>query len=324
MFDVSVVICTYNRAQSLRDTLNSLDAQALANGLKHEVIVVDNNSSDGTRKVVEEFSTVSAQPVRYVFEEKQGVAYARNTGVKSSSGQVVACVDDDVIVHPNWLESLWHCFQETNADAVGGRIERKWQCERPAWYSEELGGCLINQDFGLKRMKLSDTRKHLVTANAAFRKSAFERYGYFREELGRRGDELVGGEDREFYQRLIKGGALVMYEPEALVYHKVEPDRLTPDYFRRWFLDVGKTLGHEIEWKWHYAFSIAPFWLWKDFLGSVIQFVRVQCHPALSEEERFPSRLWLRHYSGMLWERAIHWFPFGFMKTKCAFRKEDN
>ena len=136
MINVSVVICTYNRAQSLLNTLKSLERQNVHNGLTYEVIVVDNNSKDQTKNAVHEFTTENKLSTRYLFEKRQGISYARNSGIRNAKGEIIACLDDDVIVDTNWLEAIWQCFQETKADAVGGRIARKWYSEKPEWYSE--------------------------------------------------------------------------------------------------------------------------------------------------------------------------------------------
>jgi len=320
MVDVSVVICTYNRAESLRETLESLVKQNVNHDLNYEIIVVDNNSKDNTRQIVEEFQARNGYTVQYVFEKNQGVAYARNSGIRNAKGEVVAYLDDDVIADPNWLRAMWKCFQETRADAVGGKILRKWSLDEPHWYSEEIGGCLISQDLGPERKKWNSERQHMVTANVAFRHDVFERYGIFREELGRRGDELVGGEDRELYKRLVKEGDLVIYEPEALAYHKVEPERLTKVYFRRWFWDVGRTLGHEIEWKWYHVVAVAPLWLWRQIFQSLIRFLKVELYPGSNARERFAARIWVLHYSAMFQERFFHWLPFNFGRKKCAFQ----
>ena len=318
MVNVSVVICTYNRAESLRDTLVSLVSQTVNGNPPYEIIVVDNNSKDRTKEVVQEFQAHNGRFVRYIFEGRQGLAYARNTGIRAAKGEIVAYVDDDVIVDPAWLEALWKCFRDTNADAVGGRILRKWYSEQPVWYSEKVGGCLVHQDLGILRKDWNSERQHFVTANIAFRRDVFDRFGIFREELGRRGDELVGGEDRELYQRLIRGDSHVVYEPEALAYHKVEPERLTKKYFRRWFWDVGRTLGHEMERKWYHVMTIAPFWIWKDLFQTLIRFLRVELYPGSNARERFAAGIWILHYFAMLRERFFHWLPFGLGNRWCA------
>ena len=123
MFDLSVVVCTYNRCESLRDTLRALKQQELPEEIRLEILVVDNNSKDRTRQVVEEEARESRWPIRYVFERAQGLNYARNRGTKESQGEFVAFTDDDIIpdtrtlLHQLFMESITKCQQQ----ADGGR-----------------------------------------------------------------------------------------------------------------------------------------------------------------------------------------------------------
>jgi len=107
---ISVIVCTYNRASYLQKTLTSFFEQTCLGAVDHELLVIDNNSSDDTPQVVEEFK---ARPgARYIFERRQGLCCARNRGVAESRGEIVAFLDDDVIVDKNWLASLRKCFRK--------------------------------------------------------------------------------------------------------------------------------------------------------------------------------------------------------------------
>lgn len=98
---ISVILCTYNRAESLRDTLRILAAQRLPHGVPCELLVVDNNSSDRTRHVVEETQAAFPWPLRYLFESRQGKTYAMNHGVRESRGDVIVLTDDDTLPEPD-------------------------------------------------------------------------------------------------------------------------------------------------------------------------------------------------------------------------------
>ncbi len=321
MVNVSVIVCTYNRAESLRDTLQSLVDQKLSNGLTYEIVIVDNNSTDRTREVVDGFMAKNGRPFIFRFEKRQGLSFARNTGIEAASGQVLAFTDDDVTVHPDWVQEFWNCFRETGALVVAGKIERLWYCERPSWFQDELGGPLIVQDLGNKRKKW-DIERHTVGANMAFHRTVFERLGRFREGLGRRGELLIGGEDREIFLRARSAGLPIYYEPKAIVWHKVEKERLSKDYMRQWFWDIGRTLGHEMDWKWHHRFSVAPFWIWKQTARSLGRWIASQFKGTGAESERFASEVWLRHHAGILQERFYHWLPTQKGKQKCVFQEK--
>ena len=314
MVDVSVIVCTYNRAESLRETIESLSKQK-TDGCSYEVIVVDNNSKDHTKNIAQSFNG----KVKYVFESRQGLSYARNTGIREAKGQIIAFTDDDVIVDFNWVSSLYRCFKETKAFAVGGKIERLWNCERPEWLSDEIMGPLIAQDLGTVRKRWDQKNRHMIGANMAFHHHVFEKNGVFREELGRKGDALIGGEDREIFGRIFDDNVPIFYEPGAVVHHKVEQERLSKDYMRRWFWDIGKTLGHEMKFKWTYAFTIAPLWLWTKLFKAYFYFINVNFKPGSKESEQFSAEMWARHYTAMLIERIVHWLPFKSGMSKCVF-----
>ena len=318
MVDVSIVVCTYNRAESLRETLETLVSQNRS-GMNYEIIVVDNNSKDHTKKIAQSFNG----QLKYVFEPKQGLSYARNTGIKQATGQIIAFTDDDVIVDQNWVSNVFRCFQETQALMVAGKIERLWTCQRPAWLTEEISGPLIVQDLGPLRKRWDSGTRHTVGANMAFRRIVFEKFGFFQEELGRRGNQLIGGEDREIFRRIFESGGRIFYEPKAVVHHKVEKERLSKSFMQRWFRDVGATLGHQIPWRWHYSLTIAPLWLWKNWIIACFKLINIFLKPVSNEAERFACEIWFQHYSAMMRERFLHWIPLGVGKTFCVFDQKN-
>jgi glucosyl-dolichyl phosphate glucuronosyltransferase len=307
---ISIVICTYNRAALLSQTLESLKKQRNASAHKAEILVVDNNSKDETRKVTEAFSASSPWLVRHIFETRQGVSYARNRGISEAKGEIVAYLDDDVEAEPEWLENMAVCFAETGADVIGGRIERKWDCEKPEWLVEEISAPLIRQNFGDKRVSMTSAKSWMVTANLAFRRRVFEKCGVFDVTVGRRAGSLVGGEEPEMFRKLHAAGFKVFYEPKAVVWHKVEKERLSKDYMRRWFFDTGRTIGHQMEWKSYHRLTILPLWAWKEWLNAAV---------ILMASMRFSSELWVRYYSGIFIERLASWLPFGMGRRLSAF-----
>src|SRR6266540_2548384 len=125
---ISAIICTYNRANSLQKTLKSLEDLVVPANLSWELIVVDNNSRDDTRAVVEGFARTARFPVRYVFAGRQGLCHARNTGITVARGEVMAFTDDDVTVDPCWLWHLKRTFDQCDCMGVAGRIVPVWTC----------------------------------------------------------------------------------------------------------------------------------------------------------------------------------------------------
>jgi len=233
---VSVVVCTYNRAESLRRTLQSLAAMALPPAFAWELIVVDNNSKDQTRQVVSDFTTTCAWNVRYVFEERQGIAHARNRGAEEAKGDIVAYVDDDIVVTPNWLQTITRAFSELDADCVGGRILPRWEAAIPTWLTEDLYGYLGLLDYGTRSLRMESPM--LWSANYAVKKRLFAQHGKFDVRLGRVADKLYADEETDFNRRLLQGGARLWYCAGAVVYHSVPATRMTKSYFRKWACDA--------------------------------------------------------------------------------------
>src|SRR5574340_52790 len=101
----SVIICTYNRADLLKESILSVQNQDFPSD-QYEIIVVDNNSADDTKDVVTETAKDSPVRIIYVFEGKQGLSHARNTGINNSDGEIIVFTDDDVEAEKSWLREL--------------------------------------------------------------------------------------------------------------------------------------------------------------------------------------------------------------------------
>ncbi|MGB7434374.1 MAG: glycosyltransferase, partial [Candidatus Acidiferrum sp.] len=242
--NVSLIICTYNRCESLLKTLESVAASVLPPSIEWEVVVVDNNSQDQTSAAVEEFSDRHPGRFRYLFEPTQGLSNARNAGILAAQGEVIAFTDDDVIVHPSWLLNLTRPLLERSWAGAGGRVLPFQGVVLPPWLSlsppYDLGGrvaALFDQGGEPKELNLPP-----YGANMAFRREMFQKYGHFRRDLGRRPDSLIGGEETEFGTRLIAARERLFYEPSAIVYHPVPEERLTKDYLLSWSFDFGRAL----------------------------------------------------------------------------------
>jgi glycosyltransferase involved in cell wall biosynthesis len=249
--DITVTVCTHNRARSLQRTLASLAQMNVPPDVTWELIVVDNNSSDDTRSVVEEFARTSGLNVRYVFEAKQGLSHARNTGVREARGKVVAFTDDDVVVDSNWITGLGAALLGLNAMAVGGRCLADWDgVVKPSWVQTD-GPFRLREEFFLEfnlgdQLKL--TRIPPWGLNMAFRKKAFEKYGLFRADLGVVGSKRMLGEDTEFGRRLVQAGEKIAYAPNAIVRHPIDPRRLTKPYVLSYYFSSGQSSQRERAW----------------------------------------------------------------------------
>ena len=134
---ISLILCTYNRCQSLAKTLDSVAASTLPEWVEWEVLVMDNNSHDQTREVVEDFCCRYPGRFRYLFECQQGKSYALNAGIRDARGDVLAFTDDDAIVEPEWLWNLTSALHSGEWSGAGGRIVPVWPRPIPSWLSTD-------------------------------------------------------------------------------------------------------------------------------------------------------------------------------------------
>ena len=237
----TVLICSYNRASLLRDTLESL--RQIRSARRWDIVVVDNNSTDETKQVVTQLAPFFPVPLLYLFEPRQGKSYALNTGLERSRGEVLVFTDDDVRVVPRWLDEACASLDvDPGLDYTGGPVRPLWGAPPPAWLDQtrsDLWGTLAILDYGTSPFIFEARWRVPVGANRAVRRTLFERLGGFHPDLGRRGRALLGQEQAEFFARGRAAGARGVYVPRMEVYHHVPASRLTKRYFRRWWFWKG-------------------------------------------------------------------------------------
>jgi glycosyltransferase involved in cell wall biosynthesis len=313
----SVVIATYNRGRDLEGTLESLA------GLKPhgewEVIVVDNNSTDDTRQVVEAASPAFPADLRYVFEPQQGRSPALNAGIRAARGEIIATTDDDVRVDQEWLNRAATGLEVLGCDYVGGRVTPIWGAPPPRWLANGPGkqwGVIALLDYGPEPIEFG--RRVPLGVNMAFRRAAFERAGLFDVNTGRRAGTLLGQEVREWCIRARAAGLTGFYVPAMCVRHIIPASRLNKSYFRRWFFWRGISRAQLYE---RFRFDmVSPEVTTLDYrrvphVAGVPRFMYRQC---LREARRwaaglargdvrgaFDHELWLWFFAGVLKQRVV-------------------
>jgi glycosyltransferase involved in cell wall biosynthesis len=243
--EATVLIATYNRAALLGETLASIARLRVPPTFRWEAIVVDNNSSDDTRQVVERHAAGFPVALRYLFEPRQGRSSALNTGIAAARGRVIAFTDDDVRVEEGWLAHAAAPLLDGDETIAytGGPIRPIWGAPPPAWLDlveGHLWGTIAIQDHGAERFVYEERRKVPLGANMAARKGLFGAIGGFRADLGRTGGRLVLGQEvPELLLRARDAGFRGLYVPEMALHHHVPAGRLTRRYFRRWWFGKG-------------------------------------------------------------------------------------
>jgi glycosyltransferase involved in cell wall biosynthesis len=244
--DATVVIATFNRAALLDRTLASLGRLRVGAGRTWDAIVVDNNSTDDTRAVVERHARGFPVALRYVFEAKQGRSSALNAGIASSNAAVIAMTDDDVLVDPGWLDAACDALLRPADRAVayaGGPVAPMWETPPPPWLDltrGDLWGTIAIQDHGDRPFVYEEARRVPLGANMAARRELFDAIGVFRADLGRSSGRVVLGQEvPELLLRARDAGYKGVYLPAMRVQHHVPARRLTREYFRRWWFGKG-------------------------------------------------------------------------------------
>ena len=222
----SVVVCTFNRSESLRRMLKSLREAVIPDHLSCEFIVVDNNSDDDTRLVFKEIEKHYESKIRYVFEDKRGISHARNRGIREARGEIIAFTDDDVIVDKHWIQNIDKAFKEHDDVAcVGGKILPIWEIPKPKWLKSNLYVYLALLDHGDSVAYMD--KPDIWGANFAVKSEMFKKYGLFDSNLGRMPRKLYSGEETEFLQRLQNAGEKILYYPLSIIYHRIPAHRMS-------------------------------------------------------------------------------------------------
>ncbi len=212
---VTVCICTYQRPTYLGELLDALKNQGGDGSLRISVVVVDNDVEESARVTVARAAAEAPYPMRYVVEPTQNIALARNMALREANGDFVAFIDDDEIPSEGWLTQLLSTYQRYGADGVLGPVLPRYEVHPPKWVlegrfferpSHDTGTCLTWSETRTGNVLLG---KHLLT----------DARNWFRSQFG------IGGEDRDFFRRLIELGYRFVWCSEAKVYERIPPNR---------------------------------------------------------------------------------------------------
>jgi glycosyltransferase involved in cell wall biosynthesis len=238
---ISIVLSTCNRRDSLVRALRSLLSQADAP--PHEILVIDNRSTDGTRELVQALARdVLDGRLIYAYEPRQGLSHARNAGIALARAPIVAFTDDDVLADFDWMAAIETAFlRHPDAQYVGGRVLPRWQAP-PPWLTPAHWSPLALQDHGPEPFEVGPDRPLcLVGANMAFRAESFRAAGLFSPDVQLMPGTLGSTEDHELMRRIWQLGGRGVYDPSIVVRAEVQPERLERAYHRRWHYAHGRS-----------------------------------------------------------------------------------
>lgn len=225
---ISVVVCTFNRADRLRLTLEHLLACERPPLWGAEIVVVDNNSTDGTKRVIDAIAENSPIQLSYVFEQRQGLGHARNAGIRYAGGDIVSMVDDDTIPDPQFFYAVKQAFETHNCEGIiGGRVELWDPTDLPLTIKTERTKQLLYRE--------SHPSGFILGCNMSVHRSVFQAIGGFDRRFDA-GTPTKSAGDLDFYYRAQLYGFPVIYCPDIVVYHNhgrktpTEAEELTAGY----------------------------------------------------------------------------------------------
>lgn len=218
---ISVVICTYNRAEWLRTALASVCAQSLSTH-EYEVIVVDNHSTDTTASVAASFA--AQYPfVRYCQEKTIGLSHARNRGWRDARGRYVAYTDDDCKLPTDWLTIAKEIIETHAPGMFGGPYYPFYNQPKPAWFRDGYA-----QDYRGEQARVI-TDSYLPGGNLFIQRELLALTRGFDPDFGVKGKARGYGEECEIFHQIrsCRPNVITYYDPRLFVYHLVRPERMT-------------------------------------------------------------------------------------------------
>ena len=237
---LSFIICTYNREKYIYECLSRLANNSEQKGW--EIVLVNNNSTDNTavecKRFEADFPNVN---YHYFIETQQGLSFARNRGIAESKGEWLVFLDDDAMVEQNYIANLQSDISNhPEAAAFGGPIEPFFEGETPRWLSPWSMGFVSAIDLGDKVISFA-TNKYPIGANMGIRRDVIEQIGVFNTTLGRIGNNLLGGEEKDIFSRIRESQLPILYFPDIKVKHCIPPKRTTPEFIAKLGYGVGQS-----------------------------------------------------------------------------------
>lgn len=239
---LSAVICTYNREKYIYNVLRSIAENDFSKD-GYEIVLVNNNCTDNTEAECLRFKNDFPDVAFHCFHEpNQGLSYARNCGIRESKGDIIIYVDDDAVVNKEYLRTYAEFFSRCHeAAAAGGPITPQYETEEPEWMSHYTRMLLTGAlDLGSKEREFPKGA-FPGGGNVAYRRSVFDQIGLFNVELGRKGNSLIGAEEKDLFDRMGSQGMKFYYLPNAILYHIIPEHKLTKDYLKRLSLGIGQS-----------------------------------------------------------------------------------
>ncbi len=240
---ISIVLCTYNNADSLALTLNQLAAMHLPQPQLVEILIINNNSPDHTEQVSQAMAARHSH-FRYYVEPQQGLSHARNTGLAHAQGDYVLFTDDDAEIPVHWVQNYIEQIHSHAPDCLYSKITIIWDKPKPWWFIREYTPCFVGLDYGDRARAITDSHHEFYGKNFCVRKTLLEALGGFDPKLGRQGTKLAAGEETLLYRHLVAQKKKVLYFPSAEVGHRLKAREYTSENITKLFVDGAYSSHH--------------------------------------------------------------------------------
>lgn len=290
---IDAILPTYDRANLLPLAIESALVAAASSCSNIRIIVVDNNSSDNTREVVEHYAAKSDGKVIYLFEREQGRHHALNLGIAYSTAEIIAFFDDDEILDRNWFNVIEENLSDCTVDYIGGPYNPIWISEPPSWLPKTYNGVLGIVQNGPERRRYGSEgfRAMPVGGNLAVRRTVLDRCGPY-------SGEYMYSEDRYMYEQLISISAVGYYVPKLGILHHIPEHRLQKSYFRNWVTTEGRNRGKMDRERRQSKVILfgAPPWMWRWLFDSLAIWCAGLAKGKIHSAESFTAELDIRQF----------------------------
>lgn len=241
---VSIIIPTYNRADSIKYTLDSFLQQDYPKD-KFEIIVCDNNSTDNVKEIIFEYvEKYGEKRIRYLFERRQGGHFARNSAAKTAKGDILYFTDDDMLAEPDLLKKMIPVFEHNNKiGCATGKVLPKWEISPPKWINKFcINGLLSLNDLGDKTI-IQAYDMGVYSCHEAIRREAFFETGGF--HLDYVGKVLLGDGETGLNQDILKNGWMMAYVGSSIIYHMIPSKRMTQKHINKVMANSGNASSYQ-------------------------------------------------------------------------------
>jgi len=285
---VSLIICTFNGAKLLRDTIGYVNRQKVETSIPWELLVIDNASDDGSAAVAME-SCKPEVTVRVIHEPEKGLIHARYRGIKEAAYEYISFIDDDNWIDANWIQHIYEIFiTHPEVGMCGGRSIGAFEVPPPDWFTKVEGSYAIGSQ-GKGTGDITDTWGHLWGAGLSFRKSAFEsliKSGFKSVLTGRRGKNLSAGEDTELVYAFKLAGWHLWYSDSLTLQHYIPSNRFEWNYVVRMYKGFGKS--HAVFEIYQLVLNVKSFqryWLYRRIIFEFLYYYKMKLAGRFKDHE---------------------------------------